>query len=83
MEKKKPLVDELFDLITAPVRHSVTRALGRATKPVHARIDRALDQAVRRIAQPVHAHSTPPSPKSPTRSSTTSSSASSPGGGSE
>lgn len=55
MEEKKPLVDELLTLITAPVRDSVTRALGRATKPVHARIDRALDQAVRRLAGPVHA----------------------------
>jgi hypothetical protein len=48
--------DLLREVVIAPVRAEVGRALGRVTAPVHDKRDEVAIAAARRVVAPAHAH---------------------------
>jgi hypothetical protein len=46
--------DWFEELVTAPLRDELGRALGKVTRPVHAKVDQVVTDTAKRVFAPVH-----------------------------
>jgi hypothetical protein len=46
--------DWFAELVTAPLRDEVGKAIGKVTAPVHAKLDQVATDTARKVMEPVH-----------------------------